>query len=273
MDEHGLTTDPRRIGPRELNAVYALFQEEGLAVSTGKGYVNALKLYCSAAGNYSKKKKLPWSTDYRPNADWLTNSQCRKLMKADLNPEQRMIVHLELCLGLRRVDSIRLRSEYIDWEGRKLTVLGKGHGKGKFRDVDFNTTDAPGMNTERVFRDYMEYREAMITVARGRDPSAKVPDRLLIYMSRGRLGAFSEKGVAIDNRIKEVSAIVGVPFSNHTLRRTFGRNLFQNGVKVEDIAAILGHKDTKTTLRYLGLDRVDHSSHMNMLDFGEEEED
>ncbi len=104
--------------------------------------------------------------------------------------------------------------------------------EGKFRGVDFNTTDAPGMNTERVFRDYMEYREAMIAVAKGRDPSAEVPDKLLIYMSRGRLGAFSEKGVAIDNRLKEVSAIVGVRFSNHTLRRTFGRNLFQNGVKV-----------------------------------------
>ncbi len=92
-------------------------------------------------------------------------------------------------------------------------------------------------------------------------------------MKGSRLGAFSERGVAIDNRVKEVAAIAGVPFSNHTLRRTFGRGLYEGGVKTEDIAAILGHKDVKTTLRYLGLDRTDHSDHMNMLDFGEDKDD
>jgi len=94
-----------------------------------------------------------------------------------------------------------------------------------------------------------------------------------LYPGCDRLGAFSEDGVAFDNRMKVISDSVGVPFSNHTLRRTFGRTLFSNGVKLEDIAAILWHKDTKTTLRYLGLDRVDHSSHMNMLDFGDDEDD
>jgi integrase len=57
------------------------------------------------------------------------------------------------------------------------------------------------------------------------------------------------------------------------LRRTFGRTLYYSGVKIEDIAVILGHKDTKTTLKYLGLDKVDHSDHMNMLDFGDDDDD
>ncbi len=51
------------------------------------------------------------------------------------------------------------------------------------------------------------------------------------------------------------------------LRCAFGNNLFQNGVKVEDIVSVLGYKDTKTTIRYLGLDRMEYSSQMNMLDF------
>jgi integrase len=129
------------------------------------------------------------------------------------------------------------------------------------------------MNTESILRDYIGYRETMVALARWRDPSAEEPGKLLIYLKHGRLGSFSEEGVAIDNRMKEISRIAGVPFSNHTLRRTFGRNLYQHGVKVEDIAAILGHKDTKTTLRYLGLDRTDHSGHMNMLDFGDEDDE
>ena len=274
MESHGLETDPRLIGPKELNAVYNIFQEEGLAVSTGKDYVNALKLYCFAAGNTSiEKKKLPWNTDYRPFVDWLTPSQSRKLLKADLNPEQRMLVHLELCLGLRRIDSVRLKLEYIDWKRKKLTVLGKGHGNGKLRMVDFITKDAPGMNTEKIFREYIEYRDTMIALAKARNPSVKVPDKLLVYLKKNEIGSFSEDGVAIDNRIKRISEIVGVPFSNHTLRRTFGRTMYHSGVKIEDIAAILGHKDTKTTLKYLGLDKVDHSDHMNMLDFGDDDDD
>jgi len=274
MDKHGLETDPALIGPKELNAIYNIFQEEGLAVSTGKDYVNALKLYCFAAGNTSiEKKKLPWNTDYRPCADWLTKSESRTLLNADLNPEQRVLIHLELCLGLRRIDSVRLKVEYIDWKQKKLTVLGKGHGNGKLRVVDFIVKDKPGMNTEKIFREYIEYRNTMIALAKARNPSVKVPDRLLIYLTKNNLGSFSEDGVAIDNRIKAISDLTGVPFSNHTLRRTFGRTLFHSGVKVEDIAAILGHKDTKTTLKYLGLDKVDHSDHMNMLDFGDDDDD
>ena len=53
MEAHGLPTDPKEIGPRDLNAVYSVFQEEGWAVSTQKTYVNVLKLYCSSAGNFS----------------------------------------------------------------------------------------------------------------------------------------------------------------------------------------------------------------------------
>ena len=79
--------------------------------------------------------------------------------------------------------------------------------------------------------------------------------------------------MAIDNRYQSHLGSHRVPFSNHTLRRTFGRTLYYSGVKIEDIAAILGHKDTKTTLKYLGLDKVDYSDHMNMLDFGDDDDD
>lgn len=184
----------------------------------------------------------------------------------------RDLIHLGLCMGLRRVDSIRLKVEYIDWKAKKIDVLGKGHGNGKWRVVDFNENSHPAMNTSKVLKDYIELREAMIQTTKDRNRNVKVPDKLLIYSKGTELGSFSEDGVAIDNRLKEIGRIAGMDLSFHTLRRTFGRTLFHNGVKIEDIAAILGHDNIKMTLKYLGLDRVDHKDHMSMLDFGEDDE-
>ncbi len=43
------------------------------------------------------------------------------------------------------------------------------------------------------------------------------------------------------------------PYSSHSLRRTKPIHLYRCGVPVERIAKLLGHKDTQTTLVYLGV--------------------
>ena len=54
-------------------------------------------------------------------------------------------------------------------------------------------------------------------------------------------------------------------FTNHTLRRTFGRLLWLAGVPIEKISEILGHADTKTTLLYLELNMEDQADAMQKL--------
>ncbi len=46
-------------------------------------------------------------------------------------------------------------------------------------------------------------------------------------------------------------------FSNHTLRRTFGRNLYHAGTLIERISKLYGHEDIQTTLRYIGVNLDD----------------
>jgi integrase/recombinase XerD len=58
---------------------------------------------------------------------------------------------------------------------------------------------------------------------------------------------------------------VELQFTNHTLRRTYGRMLWLAGVPIETIAEILGHADTKTTILYLGLDMGDQVSAIRKL--------
>ena len=269
LDAYGLPQDPKKLGPKEFNDFYNILMERKYAVSTGRNYEYVFQLYVKSSGNEGlKDRKLAWQPDKRPNVDWLTPEETVRLLEAPLNPEQRMLVHLELCMGLRRIDSIRLRKEFIDWTHEKLHVLGKGHGNGKERDVDFaESSERPSMDTRTVFQEYLDYRTAMVKTTQARNGSTADPEKLLIYSTGNELGSFSEDGVAIDNRMKEISRLVGIEFSNHTLRRTFGRSLYECGCKIEDIAAIMGHDDPKMTFKYLGLDRVDHKKDMKKLDF------
>lgn len=49
-----------------------------------------------------------------------------------------------------------------------------------------------------------------------------------------------------------VSAKTEIEFTNHDLRRTFGRTAWFAGVPLETIKDMLGHEDTKTTVLNLG---------------------
>lgn len=55
---------------------------------------------------------------------------------------------------------------------------------------------------------------------------------------------------------------VGTYFTNHDLRRTCGRMMYRSGARLEQMARIFGHADTKTTIRCLGLDFEEMSETM-----------
>lgn len=86
---------------------------------------------------------------------------------------------------------------------------------------------------------------------------------LLIYERAGKLHAY--KKTAVDKMLTELGDRVGFRFTNHDLRRTFGRMMYRAGVKIEEIARIFGHSDTRTMMRHLGLDMEDMSSAMGQL--------
>ena len=88
-------------------------------------------------------------------------------------------------------------------------------------------------------------------------------DNLIIYLKGRKLKVYDQiKGAGITKQLKELSNRCGIPFSNHTLRRTFGRELFRSGVPVEVIATIYGHTSTSVTMKYLGLNMDDMTDAM-----------
>lgn len=106
---------------------------------------------------------------------------------------------------------------------------------------------------------WIKQRSQIVAAAR-KVKDCREPEELFIWSRRGSMHPYAERGSGWDKRvIQPVRDATGIHFGNHTLRRTFGRTMFQAGVKLETIAKLMGHESTATTIDYLGLNMDDMS--------------
>lgn len=254
MKRHGLHTLPNQIDVQDIKQLLDCMASDKLAIATRKGYLSALKKFLNHFNSSIMSHldyKLP--RDTRPKVDWLSESEASQLLHCTKTPIQEIVIHCELCLGMRRVEVVRLRADDLHQAEGYLTVLGKGSQGGKPRTIPY------AKDTGKVMQLAMTRRESQILKARQRYPvSTSVPENLILWEKGGRLHSYSEEGYGIDKVVSDpLSRQLGFHFSNHTLRRTFGRALYRAGVEVPTIAKILGHESTEVTLRYIGVDLDD----------------
>ncbi|MDG6226216.1 MAG: site-specific integrase, partial [Candidatus Thermoplasmatota archaeon] len=99
------------------------------------------------------------------------------------------------------------------------------------------------------------------------DPDAEPPPEWIIYWTTGRVQRLTTlKETMADNMISAISERSGIIFTAHTLRRSYGRSLFEAGVPLVTIARILGHSSVKTTERYLGINDDDIAEGMTQAE-------
>lgn len=220
--------------------------------------LSLLRQHIKWAGNRQVDRiRWPVRGSLRPNANWLEDHEAMALKDAALGVE-RMIVHCELDLGMRRIEVLRLKVDsFREGRANSIVVHGKGRNGGKIRVIPW------GKDTPAELEGYLRVRDAEIARARSRNPSVVIPDELLLYERNGHLHAYKKS--ALENFLKDLSDRTGIRFSNHTLRRTFGRIAWRARVPIETIAGILGHSDTKTTMLYLGIDQADMAHAMNLI--------
>lgn len=235
---------PENLDAVSLRTLVAYLREE-YAISTQKCYLVALRGMCEFYGNnVFRLNPIRFQTDTRPNVDWLTYEQAQSLIDVWKMPLDEMIIVLELLHGLRRVEVIRLRLKDIHFDRGYIDIRGKGRAGGKLRSVPMHP------DFRKTYDRWMEERKTLVDQAE----QNRKDDRLLVYLKGKSLRHYEElKGGAIDNHVAELSDRLGFHFSNHTLRRTFGRELFRSGVSIVVIATIFGHSNTSTTMKYLGL--------------------
>lgn len=244
----GIEPEPWNLTQEDARRLLAYWEVKRLAVATRRGYLAALRTWTAYYGNkeiVDMRVLLP--SDSRPNADWLTDDQARQLISFPKDEIDDLLIHCELCLGMRRVEVLRLKVSDIH-EGY-VDITGKGPRGGKPRRMPFHR------DTQRIIGAWLRRRLDIVAGAIG-----KVPENLVVYRSGRTVKTYGDTG--IDRRLKALGDSLGFSFSNHTLRRTFGRTMWRAGVKVETISKMLGHTSIDMTLKYIGADMDDMTAAM-----------
>ena len=211
--------------------------------TTRRYYRSHISKLMEMSGNFCHKTVI-WGADpkdIRPNVRWLVPWQVDHLLTMEKDPEEEMIIHLSLGLALRRSDIMRLKKGEIDRVNEWLNFQSKGY---VIRSVPFSP------ETPRIIDRYEAYRDEIL--AQGKGPE---PQELIIGISRAshnRLTGLKE--TALDDRLAKVRDRCPFHFSFHDLRRTWARQAWEYKVDIATISFILGHRDTKTTLKYIGVD-------------------
>ncbi len=258
LEANGRHALPWEITAKDVVWLLNYYNAKGMTVQTRKGYFSALRTWMHYYRNHAiDEVPVSWPADMRPNVDWLTLDQAQRLLALPMSPVQQLVIHCELCLGMRRVEVLRLKvcgsfcGSYVD-------ILGKGHQGGKPRRIPYHR------NTAAAVDRYMAWRAGLVAMVKAARPSAAVPDALLIWARGSRLYVYGAKGTGIDAIVKDLGRRIGYPsMSNHTLRRTFGRMMYRSGVEPATIAKLLGHSSITSTLRYIGVDLDDMTQAMS----------
>jgi integrase/recombinase XerD len=243
MEAKGRTTNPAKMTKEDVAYLVSTFKG---TTSYKKLRVAILSGFLIWAGNpVLKHLNLKWPNDTRPNADWLEPEDAERLKAILADPLEQIVIHLMVDLGLRRCEVARLELWSI---GKKyVDVQGNGRMGGKPRRVAI----IPGL-TQNILAAYMVWRQAELLKMHMRNKTYKEPSTLILCFNKHRrVIPANVDGVA--TIIKKISARAGTGFSCHTLRRTWGRTLWQAKVPIETIAHMMGHDDTKTTIKYLGI--------------------
>jgi integrase len=186
-------------------------------------------MFLNAFGNKPiKKLRIPITGPGRVHVDWLSAEESARVFETCMTPRQAVQITAGLLQGMRRIEISRMTTgdarQAIDQ--RILRIRGKGH-------------------KERTIPVHPFFRDTLVNylrvVHRGTD------DELLLKVGRSGL----------DLSLCKFSIAFGRHVSSHTLRRTFGRNLWLAAAAVETISELLGHTSTDMTRKYLGLNLSD----------------
>ena len=133
------------------------------------------------------------------------------------------LVDFLYCTGCRVSEISRLDVSDIDFERMECVVLGKGN---KERKVYL--TEVAAMHLQEYLAGRKDGSEAL-------------------FVGKGR----RLKKPGIEAIIKKLGRLAGVGNAHpHRYRRTLATNLLDRGMNIQDVAAILGHADLKTTQVY-----------------------
>lgn len=124
----------------------------------------------------------------------------------------------------------------------------------KYSDCDLNarlvklTEDKTGKSKEVRLND-----AAIAVITRRKQEHPKDIWLFEVHSNRARNKPITRESVA--RAFKEAGDILGLTVSTHSMRKSRGKAMYDDGVPIEKIAKVLNHSNTTSTLRYLGIER------------------
>jgi len=244
LKEAGFHFTPKQIGEQEIDHLLNVTYKKA-RTKYKRWEISILNGFLEFYGNQViDDMMIGWPQDARVNVDWLSEEEAILMLDAARGVE-RIVIHLELWLWLRRVEVLRLKSKEI--QDGFLNVHGKGKFGGKWRTIAF------AIETPQEIQYYEMLREEVIEKAKRKNPDVIVPEDWIIYGMGGTLHPYSESG--IDSIVARVGKRAGIQrtITNHTLRRTGARIMYRAKVDPALISVGLGHSSWQETVQYLGL--------------------
>lgn len=168
-----------------------------------------------------KEKKLPKFLYYNELLEIINESEKDKDGIRD-----RLIIEMLYATGVRISELINIKLSDIDFNARKIIVLGKGN---KERMVYY------GEYAEDVLNEYLKKH-------------IRKDNNYLFLNSKGN--PLSDRGIRyiIDNIMKKLSIKTRV--TPHVLRHTFATDMLNNGCDIKIVQELLGHSSLRSTEIY-----------------------
>jgi integrase/recombinase XerD len=154
----------------------------------------------------------------------LTKDEVNNLISVIKNPKHRLLLELIYCSGLRANEAVNVKVKDILVK-EKIVVVQSGKGrKGRKSIISDKFIDHfNNLNEESS------------------------------YLFSGRNGHLTTRSVQQIIKQAAKKANINKKVYPHLIRHAFATHLFDNDTKTEYIQRLLGHKDKKTTDRYIGV--------------------
>jgi integrase len=230
---------------------------EGLGENSIGGHVKRLKWIMSAAlerdkhNNISFKKKAFKTLHEETDQIYLTRAEIRKLARKSLQPRLKRIADafvMNCHLGMRFSDLSQIQKQNFKKEdGCDFLYMVQGKTREKIR-IPVPPDAMPLIRKYKFTCPVINNKGKLISVQ-------KFNEYLKEAAEAAELDAMED--IRSDGKVEKLPKYSLI--KSHTARRSFATNLFLEGVPVQNIMAITGHKKEETFLLYVRADQLTKS--------------
>jgi len=251
LEENGMSTDPEKIGERELWFLISNMPGKEQTVKMYVAVLNGWIMHYTNVNNLARMRPL-WNRTVKKRLFISKNDFFTVYREAD--PRCRLILMLGSCMGLRRSEIWGI--ELSDIRDGSISIRGKGHG-------------ADGLSTKNLMpspvieeiKSYMKWRSKF----KGKDKSL---DKLLVYKDHeGNIRPY-ERSESIGHLLKALSRKTGVEITPHSLRRLFATELKKSGCELVEISHLMRHASINTTVIYFDEDKNAQNAALEKMSSG-----